>query len=302
MNKRVLIIYYSQTGQLRQIVNNFAQPFESAMHEVEYITIEPEKPFPFPWDNERFFDAMPECVTNKPMAIKPITVRHDKYDLIVFAWQPWFLSPSLPAIAAMYSDVICALIKNTPVITIAGSRNMWIQAQERIRQWLKKNQAIHVGNLVLKDKAPNLISAVTVQYWMLTGKKDKMWGIFPKPGIADDDIASAVNFGLMACQALEESKLEDLHKNWLQKGAVQVNTTLMFIESRAIMLFRIWAKIILSKKNRNLWINIFRYYLLFALFIISPIVIVLFTLIIRPLLYKKLAQQKIYAEGVNLRG
>ncbi len=42
--------------------------------------------------------------------------------------------------------------------------------------------------------------------------------------------------------------------------------------------------------------------LIFALFIISPIVVVLFTLIIRPLLYKKLAQQKIYAEGVNLRG
>lgn len=302
MNKRILIIYYSQTGQLKQIVNNFAQPFESAMHEVEYVTIEPEKSFPFPWDNERFFDAMPECVTDKPIAIKPITVRHDKYDLIVFAWQPWFLSPSLPAIAAMHSEIVYSLVKNTPVITIAGSRNMWIQGQERIRQWLRNNQAIHVGNLVLKDKAPNLISAVTVQYWMLTGKKDNMWGIFPKPGISDDDIASATKFGLTACQMLEDGKLENLQNRWLQQGAVKVSTTLMFIESRAIMLFRIWAKLILKMKNRYLWINIFRYYLLFALFIISPFVVLLFTLIIRPLLFKKLAQQKIYAEGVNLRG
>lgn len=302
MNRRILIIYYSQTGQLQQIVKNFAQPFESAMHEIEYLNIEPEKPFPFPWDNDCFFDAMPECVTDKPIAIKPFTVRHNQYDLIVFAWQPWFLSPSLPAIAAMHSEIVYSLVKNTPVITIAGSRNMWIQGQERIRQWLRNNQAIHVGNLVLKDKAPNLISAVTVQYWMLTGKKDNMWGIFPKPGISDDDIASATKFGLTACQMLEDGKLENLQNRWLQQGAVKVSTTLMFIESRAIMLFRIWAKLILKMKNRYLWINIFRYYLLFALFIISPFVVLLFTLIIRPLLFKKLAQQKIYAEGVNLRG
>jgi hypothetical protein len=302
LNKRILIIFYSQTGQLKQIVENFAQPFEAALNEVEYLLIEPEKPFPFPWDNDRFFNAMPECVTDKPIKIKPLSTRHTKYDLIVFAWQPWFLSPSLPAISAMHSEVISKLIENTPVITIGGVRNMWIEGQERVRQWLNKNKALHVGNLILNDKAPNLISAVTVQYWMLTGKKDKMWGIFPKPGISEKDISSAKDFGFIACQSLENDTLGELQKKWLTMGAVHVNTTLMFIESRAIMLFRIWAGIILKKKNRELWINIFRYYLLFALFIISPIVVVLFTFIIRPLLYKKLAKRKIYAEGVNLPG
>ena len=59
---------------------------------------------------------------------------------------------------------------------------MWLKAQERVKKMLHGYGARLVGNIALVDKNSNLVSGVTILYWMMTGKKDSMWGIFPKPG------------------------------------------------------------------------------------------------------------------------
>ena len=43
---------------------------------------------------------------------------------------------------------------------------------------------------------------------MLTGKKDRKWGIFPKPGVSDEDIKDASVFGETVKEYLAERKLE----------------------------------------------------------------------------------------------
>jgi hypothetical protein len=51
MKKNILVIYYSQTGQLEDIVRNIAKPFEAQKDEydVTYYNIKLRKDFPFPW-------------------------------------------------------------------------------------------------------------------------------------------------------------------------------------------------------------------------------------------------------------
>lgn len=51
MQKEILVIYYSQTGQLTDIVKNIARPFEAKKDEynVTYYNITLKKDFPFPW-------------------------------------------------------------------------------------------------------------------------------------------------------------------------------------------------------------------------------------------------------------
>ena len=301
MSKRILVLYYSQTGQLKQIVNNFCSPFINSGCDVEFVEIVPKEEFKFPWNGERFFDAMPECVLDIPIAIKKVEVSKDHYDLIVIAWQPWFLSPSLPIISALKDSLIKSVVNQTPVITICGARNMWISAQQRIRNWIRDNNGIHVGNLVLRDRHHNLISGITIQYWLFKGKKDKMFGVFPKPGISDADIESSKNFGAEACERLLKNEWKGLQKKWIKQDGISVSKRLMFVEYRAIKIFTLWAKLIRRKQNRKLWINIFRMYLLFALFLLSPIVILLFTLIIQPIFNKSLNRQKDFHEGVNLQ-
>jgi hypothetical protein len=92
--KKVLVINYSQSGQLNEIIDNFLLPFTDT--EIERIHLKPVKPFPFPWNSEVFYNTMPECVNEEAIALQPIHYGSDQYDLIVIGYQPWFLSPSLP--------------------------------------------------------------------------------------------------------------------------------------------------------------------------------------------------------------
>ena len=301
MSKQILVLYYSQTGQLEQIVNNFCSPLISAGCEVELVEIIPIEEFKFPWNGARFFDAMPECVLDIPISIKKVALTKDRYDLVIIAWQPWFLSPSLPIISALKDPKIMSVISQTPVITICGARNMWISAHKRIRNWIKDNGGIHVGSLVLRDRNNNLISGITIQYWLFKGRKDKMFGVFPKPGVSDDDIENCKNFGIDAYECLQNDEWNYLQQKWIKQDGISVSKRLMFVEYRAIKIFTLWAKLIRRKQNRKLWINIFRIYLLIALFLLSPIVILLFTLIIQPFFNKSLNKQKDFHEGVNLQ-
>ena len=69
--KKVLIVHYSQTGQLSSLARNFAAPLQTAGIQVDCVNIVPEQAFPFPWPFWRFFDTFPETVHLKPTPILP---------------------------------------------------------------------------------------------------------------------------------------------------------------------------------------------------------------------------------------
>ena len=171
---------------------------------------------------------------------------------------------------------------------------MWITAQEHIKILLKQSGANHVGNIVLADRHNNFASAVTVQYWMFTGKRDNFLGIFPRPGISEKDVAGADVFGKEILISLENNNWEELQQRLLKLKAVEVHTNLMFIESRASVLFKLWANVIIKKKNRTLWEKIFKCYLMFALFIVAPIVLLIYNIFFRPFLGKQIKKMKDY--------
>ena len=137
MNKKVLAVYYTQSGQLKEILDNFTAPFTQAGITVEKVSIQLKNDFPFPWTTPSFFDAMPESVLTIPTEISPFQCRELSYDLVIFAYQPWFLSPSIPANSLLQHPAFKAIIKDTPVITLIGSRNMWASAQEKVKKFFK---------------------------------------------------------------------------------------------------------------------------------------------------------------------
>lgn len=294
--KKILAINYSQSGQLHRIMSNFFEPFEK--EDVDRKTIEPKTDFPFPWTMFSFFNEMPETVLEKPIEIKPIDFKHEKYDLVVIGYQPWFLSPSRPLTGLFSYEPFKQLLKDTPVITVIGSRNMWLNSQEVVRDWVRENGAKLVGNLVYVDRHSNLPSAVSIVHWMMTGKQTKKWGIFPVPGVSEADVLSAADFGGMAHRHLEAGSLDHLQEAIIANKGIVVNTNLMFIEGRAKMLFRIWAKLITKKteqgKNRKAWVNGFKYYLLFALFIVAPIVLLFYNILVRPFTQQSIKRKKQY--------
>jgi hypothetical protein len=299
MNKKVLAVYYTQSGQLKQILDNFTAPFAQAGITVETVSIQPKKDYPFPWTTPSFFDAMPESVLTIPTEIVPFQCSEKKYDLIIFAYQPWFLSPSIPANSILQHPSFKAILKDTPVITLIGARNMWASAQEKVKSFLRESGAKLVGNSVLMDRHQNHVSVVTIFHWMLTGRKDRYLNIFPKPGISDEDIRNATQFGEIAARHFRENKLDTLQEAFVAGKAIEVHYGLIFIEERGSKLFKLWARLITRKKNRTRWLVYFKYYLLIALFIAAPIIFTVYSILFRPFLSRSIKRKKQYYLALN---
>jgi hypothetical protein len=300
MSKKVLAVYFTQSGQLGDIIDSFTKPLIESGNTVEKLRIYPLQKFPFPWTTPVFFEAMPESVKLIPAELEPFQTNETKYDLIIVGFQPWFLSPSIPISSLLQHPSFKALAKDTPVVTISGCRNMWINAQEKNKKLLKEANAKLVGNVALVDKHNNYASLVTIFYWMLTAKKDRKWGVFPKPGVSDEDIANASVFGNTVKNHLISGEWQALQPELAAQKAVDVKYHLMFIERKAGKIFNIWANIITKKKNRSRWLVGFKYYLLIALCIAAPLILLVDGVFFRPFLSGRIRRQKQYYSGVEL--
>lgn len=297
--KNILVLHYSQTGQLTSILTNFLKPFSLTDFNIETLNIKPVNDFEFPWSGERFFDAMPESVLGIPVELEEINLKKSKYDLVILGYQPWFLSPSIPFNSLFEDKKIQDVLNNTNVITVIGSRNMWINAHEIVKKKLKESKATLIGNVAFIDRHQNHVSALTILHWMLNGKKDRYRGVLPIPGVSDKDIESADIFGEIVVKKMKENKLEELQQALVDAKAVEVKTNLLFIEEKAPRLFNIWAGVISKKTNRKKWLTIFKYYLIVALFIVAPIILVIYTIFFKPFLGKSIKRKKNFYLGLS---
>jgi len=272
---RILVLYYTQTGQLRQILDSILSGITNKA-DIDYAVIEPEKPFPFPWTALQFFDAMPETVEHIPIAIKPLPqhIINNNYDLIIFGYQPWFLNPSQPTIGFLNTEY-AKIFKDKPVITVVGCRNMWLHAQEKVKGYLHTVNARLVGNIVLTDTNPNLVSLLTVIRWSFKGQKHAS-GMLPAAGVQDIDIHEAQRFGEPIYQHLQTNNLIDLQRALLAQDAIRLKPGLVILEQRGIKNFRLWSKFIRKKGGpgdpaRAGRVMMFKNLLIVAIFILSPI-------------------------------
>jgi len=302
VEKKVLIIYYSQTGQLKEIAQSLVKPFESNHNYViDYYNIKPEKEFPFPWDNASFFGVFPESFQQIPAEIKPPpeNILQQDYDLIIIAYQIWFLTPSIPINSFMKSEYAERIIKGKKVVTAIGCRNMWAKSQDKMKQLIKKVDGDLVGNVAFVDRHLNHISVITIVHWMMGGKKSKKFGIFPKPGVSEEDINKASKFGELILDASENSDFSSLQSNIIKAGGVNIKSFIIFMDEKANKMFTIWSNFVLKNaKNRKLKLKFFKVYLMTAIWIISPIVYLIF-LLTYPLRIKQIRDKKAFYCEVN---
>ena len=304
MQKNILVIYYTQTGQLEDIVKNIAKPFEDKKDEykVTYYSIKLKKDFPFPWPSDVFYNTFPESYLQIPSEIlpPPEEVLIKKYDLILFGYQVWYLTPSIPIISFLKSGYDENLLKNTPIVTISGTRNMWMLSQEKLKVYIKSMQAKLVGNIALVDRHDNYTRVLTILHWLSTGKKEKI-GILPAAGVSDEEIAGAGKFGKIIENHFSQNTLANLQPDLVKNNAVEIRPFLVRVEKVGNKIFTIWSGLIMKKKEkRPLLIKFFKVYLMTAIWIISPIVLV-FHILAAPLLWSKRQKQKKYFQGINIK-
>ena len=306
--KRVLIVYFSQSGQLhRAVTATLKNLFHDPEITVETEQLKPRVPFPFPWTYMQFFDAFPETVQGVPCELEPFSFQPEThYDLVIIAYQPWFLSISRPVDSFLQSPEAAAFLKDKPVITILACRNMWLNAQEKMKGHLKRTGAKLVGNITYVDRSSNLVSLVTVLAFALGGVQDRFLGLFPKYGVPDEELEqSGWKFGAVILEKLKSGKFDGLQKQLISLGAINIKPNLMIMEGRGKVLFPIYARFIMKKgkastRGRRARVRIFGIMLPTAIIVFSPIIIIISRLM--PLLFRrKMKEESEYYSGLDLR-
>ncbi len=294
MNKKVLAIYFSQTGQLEKIIDNFTEPLTAAGIPVEKVSIKPATDYPFPWTGKSFYDVMPDSVLGVPVPLAPFTLQETAYDLVILGYQSWFLSPSIPATSLLQLPSFQKILRDTPVVTITGARNMWLNAFVAIKKLLKDSGAKHVGNIAMVDRHWNPVSYFTIFHWMLGGKKTRLLNLFPLPGVSEEDIAGAKKFGETVLPHLVSNNWNGMQDTLEKQHAVAYQYSLMLLEAKAGPQYIGWAKKVNNSKNREGILTVFKYFLHVALFIGAPVILIVDAIFIKPFSSKKIRELKQY--------
>lgn len=280
----ITVFYYTQTGQALDIARSLCAPLAKAGYHVVEREIRPVTPYPYPWSSEAFFQVFPESRLGIACPIEPVDLGGEAADadLVVVAGQSWYLSLSTPLHAFFQSPDVRAYLRGRPVVFINGCRNMWVMTQRDVRRYLREAGARYVGFIELHDKAPNLVSVLTIIRWLFRGRKEaSRW--LPAAGVSPRDVAGADRFGRILLDALREGRLAGLQERLVQAGAVTFIPDLYFIERNGYAMWGRWAQFVRRRGGAGdvrRWgrLRLFRAYLFFVLYVVSPFGLLFFWL------------------------
>jgi hypothetical protein len=299
--KRVLLVHFSQTGQLARVARRLTSPLSGA-GDVELVeeVLRPRRPYPFPWPLWRFLDAMPESVLLDPPALEPLAVRADEhFDLVILAYQVWYLAPAGPMTAFLKSEAARRLLGGRPVVTVIACRNMWLLAQETVKRLIGDAGGILRDNVALTDRGSALETFITTPRWLLTGQRDAFCGL-SAAGVSDEDIADADRFGRALLEALRAQRERETAPMLAGLGAARVDPRLIFSERAAQRAFSVWSRVIRlggpqGSVGRLPLLALFSVYLVAMIVLVVPASLLLQRLT-RPLLARRLQTLQAYYE------
>lgn len=252
-----LIVYYSQTGQLKEILRNL---FSDSMSNIDYCEIQTTQyKFPLTW--KTMFDMFPESVLQKPCSIS-YELPHKDYDAVILGFQTWFLHLSLPMLTFCQTCDFNRLVEGKKVYLIMDCRNSWGQAMQFVENRVKQSGGVIEGKYVYGSTGGNFVGSISILHWFFTGNKKVHF--LPEPGVPQIEIDKAHNCGDMI---LSTSSKEVITFPIGNSRFMPVQ-----MENFAIKKFKWWAKYIINKDNkyRKYRLLLFRLWLICTLMAIAP--------------------------------
>jgi hypothetical protein len=249
---RILLIYYSQSGEVHRVAEVLAESLKRPEVELTIEVLRPQKSYPFPWQKiGNFFDVLPECHWGPLPNLCPLGFdAGKKFDLVILVYQVWFLAPSLPVQAFLRSNG-ARVLKDTKVLTVSVSRRMWQSASETMKQSLRERGARHIDNIVLTDQGGDWTSLITTPRAMLYGRKEGFWKIFPPVGIDRKKLDRVRHFGLVIVDQQEGLLAPENRPLLGGLEAAPVEMRPLLAERVGWHCFRAWGSLILALGKRG---------------------------------------------------
>lgn len=197
MSRRAVVYLYTQTGQLREVAEAFTAPLEADGWRIRWVDVQPRVAFPLPWSIRQFFGVFPRAVD--PDALVQLAeppggfgAEQDEEEVVVLAYQVWYLSPSLPirSLLATHPEAF----RNRRVISLIACRNMWYSAAIEVADLLRTAGARRVEVVAATDTRQQATSLMTTLRWLLTGNREPfLW--FGRAGVGDAELARVTAVG-----------------------------------------------------------------------------------------------------------
>jgi hypothetical protein len=232
MSRRMVVYLYTQTGQLRDVAEAFVAPLQADGWLICWVDIQPRVAFPFPWSLRQFFGVFP-CAVDPDAFVELVEPpggfgsEEDEQEVVVLAYQVWYLSPSLPirSLLARRPEAF----RNRRVISLIACRNMWYSAAIEVAALLRKAGAQSIEVVAATDSMGQAASLVTTLRWLLTGKREPfLW--FGRAGVAEAELARVAGVGRSIAE----------QGNW-PDDAAPIVPTLAVADLFAGRLFRKWG-------------------------------------------------------------
>lgn len=268
---------------------------------VDFLALQPAQPYPFPWPFLGFFRIFPETVLMRPQPLLPLAVDPaQRYDLVILAYQVWFLSPSQPMTSFLASPEAAQLLKGAPVVTLIGCRNMWLMAQEKLKQRLHELGARLVDNIALTDACGTAASFLATPLWLFTGRQ-KPYSWVPRAGIDEAEIVAAKRFGEAMAQRLTADALPIEQPMLRGLGAVRIDEKLIASEKVGNRSFQLWSRLLAAlgpqqSRRRGAGLVLYIVFLLCLIVTVVPLSALLKKLM-APLFKARIAREKAYFAG-----
>ena len=268
---------------------------------VDFLALQPAQPYPFPWPFLGFFRIFPETVLMRPQPLLPLAVDpSQRYDLVILAYQVWFLSPSQPMTSFLASPEAAQLLKGAPVVTLIGCRNMWLMAQEKLKQRLHELGARLVDNIALTDACGTAASFLATPLWLFTGRQ-KPYSWVPRAGIDEAEIVAAKRFGEAMAQRLTADALPIEQPMLRGLGAVRIDEKLIASEKVGNRSFQLWSRLLAAlgpqqSRRRGAGLVLYIVFLLCLIVTVVPLSALLKKLM-APLFKARIAREKAYFAG-----
>jgi hypothetical protein len=191
--KNVLVIYYSNSGDVKAVLESLIEPIQAAGFQVTWQVLSPVPPYPFPWPPREFFQVFPDVLGRDPPPLAPLEFDPEiDFDLVIIGWQVWFLRPSAP-IQAFFRSPHARVLRNRRVVTVSCSRQMWRGAHQRLAKAIGDCGGHPTDNIAVTHQG-GFSTFITTPHRLTTGKKEGL-AFLPASGLDPASVAKYSEMG-----------------------------------------------------------------------------------------------------------
>ncbi|WP_099023339.1 flavodoxin family protein [Mycolicibacterium palauense] len=202
---RVLLLYYSYTGQSQKVLEAAGAEFSARGYEVHRAPIEftdprYSEPFSrFPMRNvwPEFLGMLPAQTRRATGEIRtPDEVRNGDYDLICIGSPTWWRTVSMPLRSFLKSPEAGDLLAGKPFVVFAVCRRYWKENLTGVRKLAQKKGGRYIDGIHFTYPGSQVPSMLSLTSYLGTGEyRDRYLGVrIPTTNIGPEQLEEARDF------------------------------------------------------------------------------------------------------------